>query len=214
MKIVGLGGDKGGCGKTTLATNLAALAAGRGYKVALLDADPKPDSASWHDLRIKNKEALPKITLRRTIGDIDDSIINLANSHDILIIDTGGMEGPEMRYTVGYATTFIAPYNPSHYDLNTARKVESIVSLGRPLNPDMISYSVLVNVSNHPHSKSTVDSRRSLQGLNASKCLKTHIHALEVWKYSAGLGMGVSELDNEKAKSDLNNLAEEIELWS
>lgn len=39
--------SKGGCGKTTVATNLASLFAVRGYRVALFDHDPQGSSMHW-----------------------------------------------------------------------------------------------------------------------------------------------------------------------
>ena len=46
LKIVVLN-SKGGCGKTTLSTNLAAYYAARGYYTALLDTDPQGSSLRW-----------------------------------------------------------------------------------------------------------------------------------------------------------------------
>jgi chromosome partitioning protein len=43
--------SKGGCGKTTIATNLASFYAARGYRTALFDYDPQASSTSWLDLR-------------------------------------------------------------------------------------------------------------------------------------------------------------------
>ena len=42
---------KGGCGKTTIATNLAVADACQGTKVALLDNDPQASSTHWASLR-------------------------------------------------------------------------------------------------------------------------------------------------------------------
>ena len=38
---------KGGCGKTTIATNLAGYYADRGKQVGLVDLDPQGSSADW-----------------------------------------------------------------------------------------------------------------------------------------------------------------------
>ena len=42
---------KGGCGKSTLATNLASYYADAGYGVALADYDPQRSSLDWLDRR-------------------------------------------------------------------------------------------------------------------------------------------------------------------
>ena len=49
---------KGGCGKTTIATNLAVAYANSGAKVALLDNDPQASSTHWASVR---DEGLPAI---------------------------------------------------------------------------------------------------------------------------------------------------------
>lgn len=212
-KIIGVGGDKGGCGKTTTATNLAALAALRGFNVGLLDADgTKPDSFRWNERR-RELAVLPQVRAKRVLGQIDDAIIAMADEHEVLIIDTGGMDSPEMRYAAGYADIFIAPFNTSRYDLDTIQKVSSILVLARVNNPELRAYSLLIGASNHPQSRSTQKARATLQTVGYPPCLDSMLHYLEVWKDTAETGRGVHDYPPNKAQGDLEAVVKEAALW-
>lgn len=51
MRTIMLMNAKGGCGKTTLATNLATWYADEGMKVALADFDPQMSTLDWLEAR-------------------------------------------------------------------------------------------------------------------------------------------------------------------
>ena len=52
MRVISIISTKGGAGKTCIATNLAAHAAGiRGQRVLLIDIDPQGSSMAWADNR-------------------------------------------------------------------------------------------------------------------------------------------------------------------
>src|SRR5678816_2294189 len=51
MRHVMVMNSKGGCGKSTIATNLASHFASEGYKVALADYDPQRTSLDWLEMR-------------------------------------------------------------------------------------------------------------------------------------------------------------------
>src|SRR3954470_19205073 len=51
MKIISVVCQKGGAGKTTIATNLAVLAERAGYPTVLFDLDPQATAAKWGDKR-------------------------------------------------------------------------------------------------------------------------------------------------------------------
>ncbi|NLA68108.1 MAG: ParA family protein, partial [Gammaproteobacteria bacterium] len=51
MKTVLVASSKGGAGKTTIATHLAAQAAVDGLRTAIIDADPQQSSTRWAERR-------------------------------------------------------------------------------------------------------------------------------------------------------------------
>ena len=53
LNVLGIAGQKGGVGKTTLATCLAVAAQEDGLKVAIFDIDDQGSASFWHDERRK-----------------------------------------------------------------------------------------------------------------------------------------------------------------
>src|SRR5918998_6809385 len=87
--IIAIVNQKGGCGKTTIATNLAAMFAAEGREVLLVDADPEQHSAmNWcadrpEHLPKVHSSSLPARNLRK---DAD----SLRQKWEMVIIDGGG----------------------------------------------------------------------------------------------------------------------------
>ena len=85
--IVLIGGEKGGTGKSTLATNLAVCLAHRGRDVLLLDCDPQRSSASWVGVRSANA---PDAPASRFVGVSTPWLRDLANKGRIPTLRTVG----------------------------------------------------------------------------------------------------------------------------
>jgi chromosome partitioning protein len=79
--------SKGGCGKGTIARNLAAIAAHEGHIVATADLDPQASLTIWSRRRPKN---LPLITHYRVAWGEADALLDDAEFKgvDVLMIDT------------------------------------------------------------------------------------------------------------------------------
>ncbi len=85
--IITVGMEKGGDGKSTVATNLAAMMAIAGHDVLLLDSDPQGSSYLWNSIRNENPN-LPKITCFQKFGRIREDISRVKTKFDHIIIDT------------------------------------------------------------------------------------------------------------------------------
>ncbi len=80
---------KGGCGKTTIATNLASYYASHGYSTALLDYDPQGSSANWLKRRDDSFSAIQSVDTCQKSGMVTRSwLMRLAPDVERVIIDT------------------------------------------------------------------------------------------------------------------------------
>lgn len=103
---------KGGCGKSTLATNIASYFATEGADVALADYDPQRSSLDWLERRPDDR---PKIT---GVAAFDEGLRRAPRNADILVLDAPARShGPELTNLVNHAETIIVPVLPSTIDM-------------------------------------------------------------------------------------------------
>ncbi|MEW5769101.1 MAG: ParA family protein [Pseudomonadota bacterium] len=106
MKTLVVANPKGGSGKTTLATNLAAYLAGAGQRVAMMDMDRQQSASAWLDLR---EEGLPPIARFSQ---------NANPAPDWLVIDSpAGLHGKMLERVLKLATRIVVPVSPSLFDI-------------------------------------------------------------------------------------------------
>ena len=104
--------SKGGCGKSTLATNIAVYFAREGHEVAIADYDPQRTSLDWLAARPAD---LPRIL---GVPAYEEGLRNVARSTEILIIDAPArVHGSELNELVRRAETIVVPVLPSTIDI-------------------------------------------------------------------------------------------------
>jgi chromosome partitioning protein len=126
MRTILVLNSKGGCGKTTLATNLAALYALRGRRVALADFDPQGSSLAWLAARGKRMPAIAGINAcKGGLGQIRD--------FEYLFMDApAGVAGADLTALVRRAQTILIPVLPAPTDMRAAaRFVHQLLLVGR-----------------------------------------------------------------------------------
>ncbi len=103
---------KGGCGKTTLATNLAGWAANQGKSVTLCDLDRQQSSLRWMSFR---DEALPVVNGFFGGGQL---MASLPKGADVTVIDApAGLQGYKLSDYLRLVDRVIIPVVPSVFDM-------------------------------------------------------------------------------------------------
>jgi len=103
---------KGGCGKSTLATNIASYFATEGAAVALADYDPQRSSLDWLDRRPDNRAKIAGV------AGFEDGLRHAPRNADILVIDAPARShGAELSDLVKHAETIVVPVLPSTIDM-------------------------------------------------------------------------------------------------
>jgi len=109
--------SKGGCGKSTIATNLASHYATAGKRVALVDYDPQASSLDWLARRPESRAEITGIDGAR------EGLTHLPRNMDIVIEDAPARShGAELTDLVRHAETLIVPVLPSTIDMQASTK--------------------------------------------------------------------------------------------
>lgn len=106
--------SKGGCGKTTLATNLASYYASKGSSVVLADFDPQGSSLAWLAARGENQPPIGGLVAWK-------SPLWVPRATDTVIMDMpAGLRGKPLTRLMRRVQTVIIPVLPSPMDMRAA----------------------------------------------------------------------------------------------
>jgi chromosome partitioning protein len=146
--------QKGGTGKTTVATNLATLFATQPTEVLLVDADPQQSALEWQRDRPAH---LPQVSV---IGlpapNLHREIPRLQTKYGVILIDGGGRVTATARATVAVADFLLVPTLASLPDARSTQRffqevVEEVATIkGRVLGAilfTMVKTGTVFNVA-------------------------------------------------------------------
>lgn len=118
---------KGGCGKSTLATNIASYFATEGAAVALADFDPQRSSLDWLERRPESRAKIAGVAA------FEGGFRRVPRNADIVVVDAPARShGKELEDLVKHAETIVIPVLPSTIDMQaTTTFIDELKSVGK-----------------------------------------------------------------------------------
>lgn len=211
MGILLIGGEKGGTGKTTAATSLAAVRACAGRDVVLVDTDPQGSAAYWAAIRDQDENA-PRVACVQLHGRaIGRQILDTAERYEDVIVDAGGRDSVELRAAMTVAGQMVAPIQASQFDTWTLEALSELVEQAQAIN-DQLRVRVCINrASTNPRVGEAAEVRELLAEYEDLGMLATALCDRIAYRRAARAGLGVTELtEDPKAAAEINALYEEV----
>src|SRR5690554_4808857 len=127
MRHILITNPKGGCGKSTIATSLAAYYASEGYAVALADFDPQGSALAWVAQRPESQAPIAGVPA------YESGLSKVPRNTEYLIIDSPARTyGKELGELVRRAETIIVPVLPSPIDIQAAENfIDELLAIGK-----------------------------------------------------------------------------------
>lgn len=196
---------KGGCGKTTLATNLASYFAMRGPPPTLVDCDPRGYSMRWLDKRPGRRPKIYGIAADKFRSRSDKRLpLRAWPGSTYLILDLPAALTPDQLFDQTYdANSILIPVVPSEIDIFAAASFVADLLLYAQLDRRNRNLAIIAN--------------RTRQNTKSYRMLMRFLTSLEIpiiaqlrdsqnFVHAAANGIGICEMPSYLAAKDREQL--------
>lgn len=193
---------KGGCGKSTVATNLASYYAAHQRHAALLDYDPQGSSMQWLACRDEDRFPIHGVAAFRkpTSGMTRSWQMRLPAETERLILDApAGVHGMPLIDLVREADTIVIPVLPSPIDIHAASHFIKDLLLVAKVRSRSIRVGVVANRV-RKNTKVFNSLQRFLESLNIP--FVAYLRDTQNYVRSSEEGLGISEWEAHMIRYD------------
>jgi chromosome partitioning protein len=212
--VIAVANQKGGAGKSTIATNLAVLFASEGNKVLLIDADTQQNtSLRWHADRAQYENNVVSLDVcGLTARNLLPSTQSFRRQYDVIVIDGGARITAEAHAAVGAADYLVVPVKAVKADVDSTATFLEVVAQSMEVRDDLVA-GILINEVNERTSlaKSMMEELKSFE--NSFGIFEHRLGSYQAYRDAISSGLGVIELterSSEKAAAQIKAFYEEL----
>ncbi len=206
---------KGGCGKSTLVTNLAACYAKRGPTPAVMDFDPQGSCIAWLGRRAADRPdihgiAAFKKTMQATRSfqlRVPDETVN------VLVDSPASIDHDDLRELTRDSTSILVPVLPSSMDIHAASRCIADLLLVAKIDRRDRKLAVVANRT-RKNTKSFAQLMRFLDSLGIP--IIAVLRDSQSFVHAADQGIGVCEMQPSRVRQDaeqIDRIVRWLEAW-
>jgi len=202
---------KGGCGKSTLVTNIAACYAARGTPPTIMDFDPQGSAMAWLTRRPADKPAIHGIAAyKRSMHATRSWQLRVPEDTENLLVDSAaGINHDELRELTRDSSSILVPVLPSMMDTHAASRVIADLLLIAKINRNEQKLAVIANRT-RKNTNSLAKLMRFLDSLGIP--IIAVLRDTQNFVYAAEHGIGVHDMQPSRVRKDVEQL-ERIVTW-
>jgi chromosome partitioning protein len=201
---------KGGSGKSTIATGLAAMYAVRGFRPALMDFDPQGTSTRWLEKRPPDRPRIQGVAAyARTMAVTRSFQLRVPQGADRVIVDTpAALQPHDFIEHVKDADAVLVPVMPSDADIHACSRCIGHLLIAGKIKRRENRLSVIANRVK----PNTIIFRTLMRFLDQMQIpVVTTLRDAQSYVYAGEQGLGLHELNPARVQPEL---AQWELLWS
>lgn len=182
---------KGGCGKTTLATNLAAAFAVGGLQTALAEVDRQRSSLGWLELRRSAHASIRPLDWRKAAGEVP------SGTQRLVIDAPANMRMGHVEDLIREADLVLVPVLASVFDEGSTERFLGKLEELKPIRKGKKSVALVANRLK-PRSRATQRLETFLEAIGQPIAARLHDRA--IYGELAVQGLGIFDVDGASTK--------------
>lgn len=207
MKIIAVLNEKGGTGKSTLATNLATALHRQGKRVVLVDADPQGTARDWRAASPEDAD-LPAVVAIDRAQNLAKSLLTL--SADIVVIDAPAKAEAMAAAIVRVSHVALVVIQPSAADVWASAASIKQIQARRDAGGD-IEAAFLVNRASGLTTISKTIKEGAWNDYQGIEQLTATVGNRVAFANAMAAGLSVLDMADNAAKNEILNIIKELE---